>query len=179
MSPNTIRFAIGDLLNPSLVTDEPLKCPVGTRFCLTQVNVKNETERVVSVIPLAQTARLEPNTTFVAKCACFTLAPPFFIEQHIAPQHITLVFHGAEYPSIDSSTPVAQSVQLTLWCDPQLEKPNITIEAYSGSRLDLTYFGAAGCPLKKDTSGGGSDKPSDGDKDTTPSGSGLGWFFFL
>ena len=44
------------------------KCPSGTRVCLTQVNIKeNEPERVISVVTLAQSSKLNPELTVSPK----------------------------------------------------------------------------------------------------------------
>ncbi|KAJ2928617.1 hypothetical protein H1R20_g8439, partial [Candolleomyces eurysporus] len=156
----------GDLKSKEGVAEQD-QCPSGTRVCLTQVNVKeNEPERIVSVVPLAQSSKLEPKVTVSPK----------------PPQFLTILFHGSDYPqSPAESTPsIAQSFNLTLWCDPQIASPNITIEAYDGSQLRLTYFGPAGCPQKNSEGGGGGDtkKPDDG-KEEASVGSGIGLFFLL
>lgn len=66
-----------------------------------------------------------------------------------------------------------------MWCDPQLESPNITIKGYDGSQLHLEYFGSAACPLKGSPNPDEGKKPDDGEKETEPVGNGLGWFFLL
>jgi len=39
----------------------PFQCPLGTRACLTEINQKpNEPDRVIAVIPLAQSSDLDP-----------------------------------------------------------------------------------------------------------------------
>lgn len=58
--------------SPSCVLPHPSQCPSGTRVCLTQVNIKeNELERVISVIPLAQSSKLNPELTVSPKCGSF------------------------------------------------------------------------------------------------------------
>lgn len=98
-----------------------------------------------------------------------------------APRHLNLTFHGPEYPQPPAQSlgaPLAQSFKLTLWCDPQIESPNITITGYDGSQLHLEYHGAAGCPLAGSPNPDEGKKPEDG-KEPEPVGSGLGWFFML
>ncbi|KAF5326552.1 hypothetical protein D9611_000239 [Ephemerocybe angulata] len=153
----------GDLKAKETLSEQD-QCPAGTRACLTQVNVKEKVERVVSVIPLAQSSKLDPQLTVSSK------------------KYLTLLFHGPEYPQPpaeqQSLAAPSQSLNLTLWCDPQLETPKITILGYDGSQLQLEYFGIAGCPTSNGTNPPDEGKDPDGG-DKEPTGSGIGWFFLL
>ncbi|KAF6762978.1 autophagy-related protein 27 [Ephemerocybe angulata] len=155
----------GDLKAKETLSEQD-QCPAGTRACLTQVNVKEKVERVVSVIPLAQSSKLDPQLTVSSK----------------TPEYLTLLFHGPEYPQPpaeqQSLAAPSQSLNLTLWCDPQLETPKITILGYDGSQLQLEYFGIAGCPTSNGTNPPDEGKDPDGG-DKEPTGSGIGWFFLL
>lgn len=52
-------------------TFNPFKCPSGTRACLTKVNQKtDDQDRIVAVIPVAQSANLDPIST-ASLCASF------------------------------------------------------------------------------------------------------------
>ncbi|EAU91213.2 hypothetical protein CC1G_06848 [Coprinopsis cinerea okayama7 len=158
---DSLTFNLCDDLKVKEDVQETDQCPSGTRACLTQINVKGEdSERIISVIPLAQTEKLRPN---------LTLNRP-------SPEHLTLIFHGSQYPpeSTETTPSVAQSLKFTLWCEPQ-QPTNITIVGYDGSQLEVEYFGIAGCPLKN----GDKPPPNDDKKVEEPVGSGLGWFFML
>ncbi|KAJ2918586.1 hypothetical protein MD484_g1855, partial [Candolleomyces efflorescens] len=165
---DVLAFDLCGDLKPKEGVAEQDQCPSGTRVCLTQVNIKDkEPERIISVVPLAQSSKLEAKLTVSPK----------------SPQFLTLLFHGPEYPQppAESTRSIAQSFELTLWCDPQIASPNITIEGYDGTQLKLSYFGPAGCPQKNENGGGGggdTKKPDDG-KEEESVGSGIGLFFLL
>ncbi|KAF8973249.1 putative autophagy protein Atg27 [Flammula alnicola] len=157
---DSLRFNLCADLTAQTTVPEQDQCPSGTRACLTKTNQKSDqSDRVVAVIPIAQTSKLEPNLSF-----SFT------------PKYLSLVFHGAEYPPTTPST--QQSLNLTLFCDPQgISDPKFV--AYDSSRLDLEWSGPAGCPFKEEGGGNKDDDTKDEDQEKESVGSGIGWFFFV
>ncbi|KDR75873.1 hypothetical protein GALMADRAFT_248610 [Galerina marginata CBS 339.88] len=161
---DSLRFDLCAELKPQDGVAEHDQCPSGTRACLTKTNQKpNEPDRIVGVIPVAQTSTLNP-----------------ILSTSLSPKYLSLLFHGAEYPLSVNSTPVQQTLNLTLFCDPQTtSEPKIM--AYDGSRLDLEWSAPAGCPSKEEggdeDSDKGDDKKGDGQKENV--GSGIGWFFLV
>ncbi|KAF9049769.1 autophagy-related protein 27 [Panaeolus papilionaceus] len=144
------------------------QCVSGTRVCLVQSNLKpNESERVTAVIPIAQTEKLNPTYDF-----------------NPSPKHLSLLLHGGDYPSPLTNGPTAQSLNLTVICDPgvaDVQPPKFI--AYDGSRLDLEWSTSAGCPFddgdkKGDEKPDGDDKTPEKDKDKDV-GRGLGFFFIV
>lgn len=101
-----------------------------------------------------------------------------------APKHLSLLLHGGDYPSPLTNGPTAQSLNLTVICDPgvaDVQPPKFI--AYDGSRLDLEWSTSAGCPFddgdkKGDEKPDGDDKTPEKDKDKDV-GRGLGFFFIV
>ena len=53
-----------------------IQCPGGTRACLTKTNRKGDnSDRVVAVIPLAQSNKLDPKYSHIARTSTFTPTP--------------------------------------------------------------------------------------------------------
>ncbi|KAH9485376.1 Autophagy-related protein 27 [Psilocybe cubensis] len=160
---DSLRFDLCEELKLQDGVSEHDQCPPGTRACLTKINQRTgEQDRIVAVIPMAQSANLEPISS-----------------ANSSPKYLSLVFHGAEYPAPPLSMPVRQSLNLTILCNPQ-ETSEPKFIAYDGSRLDLEWTAPAGCPFKEeeeDKGGGGDNK----EEPTQPEnvGSGIGWFFLV
>ncbi|KAH6914057.1 autophagy-related protein 27 [Coprinopsis sp. MPI-PUGE-AT-0042] len=159
---DSLTFDLCEDLVPKDGVSDHDRCPFGTRACLTQINVKNKDERIISVVPLALSSKEASITVSTDR-----------------PKHLNIIFHGSDYPekSTDTSPSVQQSFNLTLWCEPDQTKEAMEIKDYDGSQLKLEYFGAAGCPAGLEGDDGGDDKPDNTGKEQT--GSGIGWFFFM
>ncbi|KAF5370892.1 hypothetical protein D9758_002033 [Tetrapyrgos nigripes] len=133
------------------------QCPEGTRGCLTKVNVKEDVERVVSVIQVAKTSSLDASYSMLS-----------------SPNGISLVFHGATYPN-DSSP--QQYLNLTLLCDQSPDTDPIKFVSYNGSELRVEWVTSAACATEN--GGGDSGSGNEDDGSSRSYGSGLGWFFLV
>ncbi|KAG6911143.1 hypothetical protein DXG01_003883 [Tephrocybe rancida] len=105
-------------------------------------------------------------------------------DQTLAPESITITSIGPEYPHPSNSTPIHQSLYLTILCSPgEISHP--IFKSYDGSRVVVEWSAPAGCPIKGDQdTGGGSDGDKPGDKSPQDEkgksgGSGIGWFFLV
>jgi len=155
---DSLAFDLCAELKPRNELSERDQCPSGTRACLTKFNEKSdEPDRIIAVIPLAQSNNLNPISSV-----------------SFAPKYLSLILHGAEYPSPLSPTPTLQSLNITLFCDPQ-SNSGPKIIAYNGSRLDLEWSAPAGCPFKDEDDK--DEDQNDGDERKESVGSGVGWFF--
>ncbi|KAJ8488671.1 hypothetical protein ONZ45_g13864 [Pleurotus djamor] len=170
--PSTIEDVVvfdlcGELPKKSDVPDAD-QCPSGTQVCLTQVNKKpNLDDRVISVIPVVQVAALNPEISALSSPA----------------KGLSIILHGAEYPHATNSTPTAQSLQLTLLCEPgSTSEPKFV--SYDGAQLKVEWSAQAGCAVKDDDHEGdgkspdGDDKKDEGNNESSM-GSGIGWFFLV
>ncbi|QRV79669.1 autophagy-related protein 27 [Ceratobasidium sp. AG-Ba] len=133
------------------------QCSQGTRACFTTTNKKpEEQDRIVSVVPLAQSAddyTIQPFSSDSGK-------------------GVTLVLNGGSYPSDGPK----QSLKVVMFCAPQTQAPKLT--EYNGSQATIEWrvFEACGSQGNNDPpkSGGGSSPPED-----DVGGSSMGWFFFI
>lgn len=159
------------------------QCPTGTRACLIQTNQKSDQpDRIVAVIPVAQTSNLKPissaiPSTFPSLCHAVICLLIYTLS---GPKSLSLLLHGAEYPSPPYSQPVRQSLNLTLLCDPDTQSEPKFV-AYDGMRLDVEWSAPAGCGFKGNEDNNEGDKKEGDKKDGTEEevGSGIGWFFLV
>ncbi|KAL1677270.1 autophagy-related protein 27 [Schizophyllum commune] len=165
---DTLRFDICGELPKQEGVDERDQCPEGTRACLTTINKKPDHEdRVVSVVPVAQSSSLEPSYSLLS-----------------SPEGISLTLHGASYPHPTNSTPTPQALVMTLLCASEASDPSFT--SYDGEELRVEWKHTAAC---KDAPPDGGEKDGDKGDDKTPSegdepvsegmGSGVGFFFLM
>jgi len=135
------------------------QCPPGTRVCLTKTNRKDESNRIVSVIPMAQTSGLDPSYSTLS-----------------SPKGVSIFLHGSLYPHPINTTDAQQSVNITLLCDTNLGTPEFV--SYDGARLVLEWAAPAGCGFAGEEEKDGGESPGKGE-----SGSGslssMGWFLLL
>ncbi|KAJ7084409.1 autophagy-related protein 27 [Mycena belliarum] len=137
------------------------QCPPGTRVCLTKINKKDSSDRIVSVIPIAQTATLDPLYSALS-----------------APKGVSVLLHGGVYPHPVNGTEAQQSVNITFVCETS-DQSTLEITSYDGALLQLKWATQHGCgfiaddgkPEKEDP---GNDKPSG-----SGSLSSVGWFLLL
>jgi len=161
-----VRFDMCKDLELKQGVEDQDQCPTGTRACLTMTNQKgSNSDRVITVIPLAISSSLNPEITPLS-----------------SPKGLNLVLHGSSYPVTD---PQPQSLNLTFLCDTVPSDP--TFVSYTGSDLRIEWKSPAGCSF----SGEEEPAPGDGDKDKEGGGdgnggkgeesvgSGIGWFFLL
>ncbi|KAJ7579212.1 autophagy-related protein 27 [Mycena floridula] len=158
---DTVRFNLCHDLPINADVDAKDQCPSGTHVCLTKSNKKEgHTDRVVSVIPIAQTASLDASSTSLT-----------------SPKGISIVFHGPEYPTSESKS---QKFVLSLVCSTENGAPTIT--SYDGAELALSWSVPEACgdsnEGKEGDTGGGGEEPKDPKKRESV-GSGIGWFFLV
>ncbi|PPR07377.1 hypothetical protein CVT26_013693 [Gymnopilus dilepis] len=161
---DSLRFNLCADLTSQEGLPEQDQCPPGTRACLLKINQKeNELDRIIAVIPVAQTSTLEP-----------------MFSASLSPKHLLLQLRGAEYPSSSDTLLVRQTLNLTLSCDPQATSDPEFV-GYDGSILDLKWNSRAGCPLQEDDDGKDKEGNNDGHADDGKAsvGSGIGWFFLV
>ncbi|KAJ6586945.1 autophagy-related protein 27 [Mycena vulgaris] len=142
------------------------QCPLGTRVCLTKINEKDNINRTVSVIPIAQTAVLDPSYTALS-----------------APKGVALLLHGGSYPHPINVTDTQQSVHITFLCDidhSDEPTPIPKFTSYNGAQLELEWSTPHGCGFKAD-GGNHENEPSPGNDKSGGSGSlsSVGWFLLL
>jgi len=156
MMVDSLRFNLCEDLK---VEDGPAsdQCPSGTRVCLTKTNKKDGVEdRIIAVIPIAQTSHLHPEYTSLS-----------------SPKGLSLILHGSPYPS----SPEPQTFNLTLLCATDTSDPNIT--SYNTSQLQLDWSAPAGCGFQGDGGHHEDDTKKEGGEKSGSLGSGMGWFFLV
>jgi len=170
MPPSTmvqsLRFNLCDDLKKLEGIADQDQCEAGTRACLTQVNTKpDETDRVVSVIPLMQTSSHPTVKTSLST----------------SPKSISIQFNGPDYPHPVDGTPTAQTLNVTLLCASE-EMNDPEFKSYDGSQAQVEWRTKAGCPLQDDGThepeGDGGGKPEH-EPPPESTGSGVGWFFLM
>ncbi|KAG8704632.1 hypothetical protein FRC09_003419 [Ceratobasidium sp. 395] len=154
---DSLRFNIcGDLKHQDGVKDVD-QCGQGTRACLTTTNKKEgEQDRVVSVVPLAQSS------------SDYTIQP-FSSDSG---KGLTLILNAGAYPSDGSK----QSLKVVMLCTKETQAPKLT--GYDGTQATIEWYVVEACGSKSTgdppKTGGGS-TPSNEDA----GGSSMGWFFFI
>ncbi|KAG9110205.1 hypothetical protein FRC07_008222 [Ceratobasidium sp. 392] len=133
------------------------QCGQGTRACLTTTNKKEgEQDRVVSVVPLAQSS------------SDFTIQP-FSSDSG---KGLTLILNAGAYPSDGSK----QSLKVVMFCDKETQVPKLT--NYDGSQATIEWHVVEACGSQSTgdppKSGGGSSPSGE-----NVGGSSMGWFFFI
>lgn len=138
---------------------------------------KDQADLVASVIPLAQTSKLEPVFSYSMCMFTFLLSKnkAHFCASE-APKSVSILFHGAEYPPTAPSSP--QSLSVTILCDPQASNSH-KILSYNGTLLELEWSAPAGCPFEGDKEGEKEPEKDQEPKAPEEVGSGLGWFFLV
>jgi hypothetical protein len=157
-----VRLDLCEDLKTKESIDEKDQCSKGTRVCLTTTNKKgDDPDRVVAVIPIAETALLKPEFKALS-----------------SPKGLGLIFRGSPYPDPSDSLSTSQFLNLTLLC--ATETSSLKFVSYDGSQLKLEWSAPPGCA--DETAPPASD-PSDGkddDKNIEENvGSGIGWFFLV
>jgi hypothetical protein len=106
------------------------------------------------------------NTTAAAECLTNILLT--------APDGLSVIFHGAAYPS-NTSGNAEQSVSFSILCSSSTEEPKFL--SYDGKQVKIEWSAPSGCqssseppPAEDDTTGGGSKRSP---------GSGVGFFFLV
>jgi len=158
---DSVRLSLCSDLKHQDDIEEVDQCPPGTRVCLTKINRKvDSADRVVAVIPIAQTATLNPTYTKLS-----------------SPKGVSIRLHGSLYPHPINTTDAQQSVNLTVLCDTVLGTPQFV--SYNGAQLDLEWSAPAGCGFTGDDE----DEGEGPEKGESGSGSGslssVGWFLLL
>ncbi|KAJ7647314.1 autophagy-related protein 27 [Roridomyces roridus] len=138
------------------------QCPTGTRICLTKINWKGEDTRVTAVVPVAQTATLQPSYATLPSA-----------------KGLSVVLYGSAYPHPINSTETQQSANISILCNPDAPTDSSpTYTSYDGGRLELEWVSPAGCGFQGD-----SDNDKDESKSPGNSSSGalssVGWFFLV
>ncbi|KZP34625.1 hypothetical protein FIBSPDRAFT_810007 [Athelia psychrophila] len=150
-----VRFNVCSDLKALEGVSEHDQCPTGTRACLTQTNKKgSENDRIVSVIPVAQSSVLQPESAALSSSEGFKLT-----------------FHASSYPaSADSQT---QSFELNVLCAHDSDAAEPVVTSYDGRVVSVEWKSTAGCSSNSNED---AEKPPSND-DTSGQGSGIGWFF--
>ncbi|KAJ7462331.1 autophagy-related protein 27 [Mycena galericulata] len=136
------------------------QCPPGTRVCFTKINRKDNVDRIVSVIPIAQTSILNPTYGALS-----------------SPKGLWLSLNGGLYPHPIDATDTPQSVNITILCDPNASSSAPVFTSYDGARLALEWTSPAGCGFKGENENEG-ETPGN-DKSGSGSLSSVGWFLLL
>jgi len=133
------------------------QCPAGTRACLTKTNRKGSenADRVVAVIPLAQSSALNPKYHHITPT-------------NDKPKGLSLTLHGAEYTS------VAQSVTFTFYCSTTESEPQFI--SYENGEVKIEWSTLSGCGMIADDD---TKPPPENTPDAEEVGSGIGWFFLV
>ncbi|KAF8210295.1 autophagy-related protein 27 [Mycena galopus ATCC 62051] len=152
-----IRISLCSDLTRKEGVDEGDQCPAGTRICLTRTNHKDGSDRIVSVIPLAQTSALDPLYTPLS-----------------SPKGVSILLHGGSYPHPINTNPS------TLHCcvRPGRSETEPKFISYDGARLELEWSSEAGCGFAAEKDGESAPGDNGGSTGST-SLSSLGWFLLL
>ncbi|KAG0704492.1 putative autophagy protein Atg27 [Suillus ampliporus] len=140
------------------------QCLSGTRACLRTTNRKDDSDRVIAVIPVAQSSSLNPE--YIALTS---------------PKGLSLTFHGPSYPS-SSEDSIPQSINFSLLCADTTD-PKFT--SYENGTVYVEWSTRSGCSADEKSPPQEDDKTGDGggsDSDEKPAesvGSGLGFFFLV
>ncbi|OAX39977.1 hypothetical protein K503DRAFT_34465 [Rhizopogon vinicolor AM-OR11-026] len=160
-----LRFNLcGDL--PSLKdVPEGDQCPSSARACLTKTNQKDGEDRVIAVIPVAESS-LDPETMPLS-----------------SPSGLSLIFKGPSYP-ISAEDPIPQSLKFSLLCAEGTTDPEFI--SYDNGEVHVQWSTPSGCvsttdqPEDDKTGGGSGGGGGNSDEKPTESvGSGLGFFFLV
>ncbi|KAG9074644.1 hypothetical protein FRC06_010555, partial [Ceratobasidium sp. 370] len=161
MPPSTMHDALRFNICTDLKHQDGVKdvdqCGQGTRACLTTTNKKEgEQDRVVSVVPLAQTS------------SSYTIQP----FSSSSEKGLTLILNAGAYPSDGSN----QSLKIVMFCTKETQAPKFT--GYDGSQATLEWHVVEACGPQSTgdppKTGGGSSPPGE-----NVGGSSMGWFFFI
>jgi len=160
LETDSVRLSLCSDLKSLDGVPEADQCPSGTRVCLTKINKKDgESDRVVSVIPIAQTSQLDPSY--------YPLS---------SPKGVSLLLHGGVYPHPVNTTEAQQSVIITVLCEKEASPPEFV--AYDGALLEIKWSGPAGCGSEGDD-GHENEGDDPGNQKSGGSLSSLGWFMLL
>lgn len=133
------------------------QCLEGTRACLTKTNLKGDnSERVVAVIPLAQSNTLDPKYSHI-------------IPTSDNPKGLSLTLHGGDYTS------VPQSLTFTFYCSTTESDPQFT--SYGNGELKIEWSTPSGCGMVADDDT--KPPPEKTPQEPEEVGSGIGWFFIV
>ncbi|EIW83078.1 hypothetical protein CONPUDRAFT_136231 [Coniophora puteana RWD-64-598 SS2] len=161
---DSLRFDLCDEL-PAL-DDVPQgdQCETGTRACLTKTNRKGDnSDRIVAVIPVAQTASLRPDYSTIS-----------------SPDGVSLKFHGASYPA-SASSPTPQSLRFSLICNKDSTSDPV-FSSYENGEVHVEWNTTVACGRSADDKPDNEDETPDPNPDSPSSekvGSGIGWFFLV
>ncbi|KAK7057172.1 Josephin domain-containing protein [Favolaschia claudopus] len=161
---DSVRISLCSDLTPLKDVPKADQCAPGTRVCLTKTNSKSGSDnRIVSVIPLAQTESLKPSYTPLS-----------------SPKGVAILLHGSSYPHPINTTDTQQSVNINLLCTPGSESEPRFV-SYDGERLELEWSSAAGCSFAGEDEKEGQPPPEDsgGGSSESNSLSSVGWFLLL
>ncbi|KZS98695.1 hypothetical protein SISNIDRAFT_448992 [Sistotremastrum niveocremeum HHB9708] len=160
---DTIRFDLcEDLVQLDGVAERD-QCPAGTRACLTKTNQKaNEPDRIVSVVPIAQTDILATEWSALTGDS----------------KGISLILHGPSWPKEPSPGQHShdQSLSVRVICPPNGgESQSPSLVSHQNGQWNIDWLHRVACPRDESNPGGG-------DENGTPAkstGSGVGWFFLV
>ncbi|EGN99720.1 type II membrane protein [Serpula lacrymans var. lacrymans S7.3] len=160
-----VRFNLCDDLQTLDGVEEGDQCPSGTRACMTKTNKKgDDSDRIVAVIPVAQSSLLKPETSVIS-----------------SPSGLSLTFHGSSYPNTTSPPSIPQSFKLSLFCASSLGEP--VFSSYNDGQVQVDWSAPSGCsstPDDKEPSPGNDDEDKKEKEEPQESvGSGLGFFFLV
>ncbi|KAF8658246.1 hypothetical protein AX16_002022 [Volvariella volvacea WC 439] len=156
----TLRFNLCGNLRTSEDVSKDDQCSEDTRACLTTVNKKpDNSDRIISVVPLAQTSLLSPSFARLS-----------------APDSLSILLNGPEYPHPNDSVLTKQSLNVTLICSRDSDSDPEFV-SYDGAEYKLKWKVPEGCPL--DNNGQPNDGNNDGGNGEEEVGSGIGWFFLV
>jgi len=156
---DSVRISLCSELKHQEGVPEHDQCPAGTRVCLTRSNWKDDDERIVSVIPIAQTSGLDPSYSTLS-----------------SPKGASLLLHGSSYPHPINVSDALQSVNITFLCDSAPSDPKFT--SYDGAQLRLEWSTPQGCPFVDGPPDNEGEVPAN-DPATSGSLSSVGWFLLL
>ncbi|KAF7361873.1 Autophagy-related protein 27 [Mycena venus] len=160
---DSVRISLcSDLERQKDVSDGD-QCPSGTRVCLTKTNSKDGSDRIVSVVPIAQTSTLNPSYAPLSSA-----------------KGVSILMHGGSYSHpINTTTDVEQSVNITLLCAPDSDPSEPKFLSYDGVRLDLEWSSSAGCGFAAGEDEKNGESPGNGGSSGSGSLSSVGWFLLL
>lgn len=151
---------------------------------MTKTNTKGDSDRIIAVVPVAQTEDLKPQYSALS-CMLESITQARF-NVHIfpaAPKGLSITLHGSSYSS-SSTELIPQSFNISLLCATEASDP--IFKSYEAGQVSVEWSVIAGCgfsgdkepPKHEDDNGGGGSEGDDRKEDQSV-GSGIGWFFLV
>ncbi|GJJ06439.1 hypothetical protein Clacol_000631 [Clathrus columnatus] len=169
---NVITFNICQDIEKSSTLPDSDQCPTGSRACFTKINKKEgENDRIVSVIPIAETSVLKPKYSIINGTYRTTYeisSNDFETVSFAAPEALSIYLHGSTF-SVNGKS-ISPMLNLTLLCNKDGSSDPSFISFENGIAI-VEWKTPVGCQASETKEPGNTDPP---EPDT---GSGIGAYY--